>query len=74
MKLPKQTKPVDTQADAPVTAVTGVKPAFLGALGSVLGIVPGLVETGVNTAKIIGCPIACARNDRSAIRGLGCNC
>lgn len=74
MKLPKQVQTVQQSAVPAIVVEQGVTPSFLGAALGALGALPAIVDTGVGLASSIGCPIACANNDRAAIRGLGCNC
>jgi hypothetical protein len=71
MKIPRQVQSVRREVSSTALAAEqGVTPSLAG----LLGMIPGVVTTGMGLATTIGCPIACARNDRSAIRALGCGC
>lgn len=76
MKLPHQVQAVDrTTSATPFAAMNGVEPslaALTGLLGG--GGLNSLINTGFSLVNGIGCPIACARNDKTAIRALNCQC
>lgn len=79
MKLPLQAQSVArTVSTAQAVVANGVQPSLAGLLGGMLsgGMNPinMVVDTGMGLAKTIGCPIACANNDQSAIRALSCKC
>ncbi len=75
MKLPSQFKSAGNDGgSAAMSLPKGVGPSFLGAALGALNAIPAVVNTGMGLASGIGCPIACARNDRTAIRALGCSC